>query len=879
MEVERWQQIKAVFDLAVESDPESRAEFLRRHCSGDEDLRREVESLLASDAENVPKFDRLPIAALVQAIGSHRPVQLKAGQQVGNYVVTGEIESGGMGTVWRARHINLRAREAAIKCIRAAPQFVGSEALLTARFRREAHIQSQLDHPGIVRIYEFHVKEGQLYLVMEFVRGSSLRSILGHRGALSADHACSLAVQALEALTAAHTLHYLNEAGDPLTGVIHRDIKPANLLVDEHGTLKVTDFGIAKITGDVRWTRTGSNPGTLEYMSPEQILGREVDCRSDLYSLGITLYEMLSGRVPFRYADFSSDYTLSQAHLELEPPNLCQLNPAISTALAEVVACALRKDPDARFGTALEFRGAILEAQGCPSGQAVSRVTFTARDLTAQPRSRKLQRPMLWFAVAVLLPGAVAAAFLWLGQSGRISRSVAVLPFRDLSADHSQEYFADGLTEELTSGLAKIPEIRVAGTTSSAQFKATAADPHTIAQTLGVATFLEGSVRPDGDHVRIAVRLIKALDGFPLWSETFDRPQGEIVDVQEEIGQHVAASLRVKLGGRKTAPQRTNVDAWRALQQGHYFLAHGKMEPAVKYLRQAIELDPRYASAWAGLGEALATQAGAGLIPAEQGYSEARQAVQRALALDDKLGDSHAVLAIIQTFHDWNWTAAGRSIQRARELEPGDSGILSVSASLARVRGHFDEATALYRHILEIDPMHTNAWKNFGLTLYYAGKYSEAADNINKAYEQIPTMWDGHFYLSAIRLAQSRPLEALEEAGKERHPAFRLVGLALANRALGYSADSESKLNELLQKFGKEAPCQIAAVYASRGDNNSAFEWLERAYAAHDDSLPEIVNDPLLRSIQADARFAELRKRVNLPPIRTISHLNPVQLF
>jgi tetratricopeptide (TPR) repeat protein len=367
------------------------------------------------------------------------------------------------------------------------------------------------------------------------------------------------------------------------------------------------------------------------------------------------------------------------------------------------------------------------------------------------------------------------------------------------------------------------------------------------------------------DNVIIAVRLIRTADGSPFWSETFERQTAGIVDAEEEIGRRVAASLNIDLRGRKLAPQRTNAEAYRAFLQGNDFLAHGKVEKALEYLQQSIKFDPKYTPAWVSLSEAHIFQAGAALIPPAEGYKQARETVERALMLDPNLGDAHAVLAEIQTFHDWDWAGAMTSSRRALELESGDSGIISVAASLSRVLGQFDEAIALYHRSLEIDPLHTNAYKNLGLTLYYAGRYVEAEANLNKAFEQIPGMWDGHFYLSQVYLMNSRPLEALAEADKEKRPAFRLAGLALANGALGRRSESDANLARLLAEYPKQTPCQIAEVYSFRGEMDPAFEWLERAYALRDDSLPEIKGDPLLKGLRGDRRYAALVRKIGLP--------------
>ena len=323
--------------------------------------------------------------------------------------------------------------------------------------------------------------------------------------------------------------------------------------------------------------------------------------------------------------------------------------------------------------------------------------------------------------------------------------------------------------------------------------------------------------------------------------------------------------MKVDVSERAAEPQRINTEAYNAFRQGLNFLMQGRVDKANEYLEQSIRLDPAYAPAWASLGEARSSLAASQKIPAVEGYRLANEAVERALSLDPNLPDAYAVRAVIQTFHDWDWAGATASSHRALELEPGDPGIMSVAASLARVLGQYDEAIALYRRIIDADPLHTNAYKNLGLTLYGVGRYEEAKTQINKAFEQVPNMWDGHFYLAQIALMQSRPQQALEEAQKERRPSFRLAGLALAYHALGRKAESDAMLAQLTAKHEKETPYQIAEVYAFRGDTEQAFAWLERTYSLHDDSLPEIKGDQILIKLRSDPRYAALLRKVRLP--------------
>lgn len=876
MTAERWQQIKATFDRALDCNPAERAEFIRAYCGSDAELLREVESLLASDVDARTLVVHPALGAAIASVTP--PVDPMIGSAIGNYVITEELAHGGMGIVYRGRHVTL-PRDVVVKRIRPIAFSEDAQKELRARFKREAHIQSQLDHPHIVRVYEFFAGAGEYFLVMEYVHGASLRCMLDKDRVLTAEHATALAVQALDGLAHAHDLHYVDELGNTGVGIIHRDIKPANLLVDDHGNLKLTDFGIAKVLGESPLTKAGFSPGTIEYMSPEQIRGLQVDRRSDLYNLGATLYEMLTGCMPFPRTSFGSDYEAMRAHIEIDPPLIQAVNPEVPAALVEVVTRSMKRDPEQRWQTATEFRDALVSCMQSRPITASSRPVVPPEaerhsrpDLSAQPKPRRTLRIAGAAAVLALV---VAGAF-WLGRGGTSSQSVrnepsiAVLPFADLSLEKNQEYFSDGLAEELLNALAKIPGLRVAARTSSFRFGGKAADTRLIGEKLNVATILEGSVRKQGNRARITAQLIKTADGFHLWSETFDREMNDIFAVQEEIAGAVTAALEITLLGNKTARtvRTTNAEAYNAYLQGLFFLGRRSKESlarAVGYFEQANRFDPNYAPAWAGLGITRINQAGWGHVSVEEGFREAREATARALDLDKDLGSAHSAMAAIRMDHDWDWTGAEESCQRALALEPGNARVVSSAGRLARYLGRFDEAIAHYRRGVAIDPLRPDAYHSLGIALHYAGRQEEAKEAIQKALELQPEMLNGHGFLGRIYLAQSSPQLALAAAQSETHPAFRLQGLALAYHAMGHQKESDANLAELIVKFRSDAPYQIAEVYAFKEKPDDAFYWLSRAYAEHDTGLSDIKADPLMNSLKSDPRYAALLKKMRLP--------------
>lgn len=499
----------------------------------------------------------------------------------------------------------------------------------------------------------------------------------------------------------------------------------------------------------------------------------------------------------------------------------------------------------------------------------------------ALPKKSKrylLRRRRFVFAAEALLVFAVAAALVFAFRMGRAKNSVpaedvasiAVLPFSDLSPEKNQEYLSDGLAEELLTGLASTPGLRVAGRTSSFQFKGKTLDCRTIGEKLNVATLLEGSVRKQGSRGRIAVQLIKTSDGFELWSEMYDREMNDIFALEEEIAHAVTGALKVRLLGGRTMPglRSTNVEAYNAYLQGRFFYGrHNKeaLEKANSYFEQSAKLDPRYAPAWAGLAESESLQAGAAYVPVEEGYRRARTAAEQALSLDPNFGEAHAAMGLIQMFHDWDWAGADRSYRRALELAAGNASVIRGAGSLARYLGHLDEAIGRYRQATQIDPLSSDAFGSFGVALHYAGREQEAIAAFHDALGLAPEMAIAHAMLAQVYLSQSQPQEALAETEKEKDPAYRLCGLALSYHALQRTKESDAAMAELTEKFQADSPYQIAEVFAFRGETNHALDWLEKAYKLRDPGMTDVKVDPLLKSLKGHPRYAALLERMHLP--------------
>jgi TolB-like protein/Tfp pilus assembly protein PilF len=741
-----------------------------------------------------------------------------------------------MGEVYRAKDLRL-GRDVAIKVL---PDGLASEPAQLARLEREARAVAALNHPNIVTLYSVEDEEDVRFLTLELVEGDTLaRHVVP--GGLPLPRLLEISIPLAEALDAAHE-----------RGVIHRDLKPGNVMVTRDGRIKVLDFGLASLAAEshataLEATRATSADatlslqnlvsGTVPYMAPEQIRGGHVDSRSDLFALGIILYELAAGRRPF---EGRTDIELGSAILRDAPAPLASLRADLPAGFERVVARCLEKSPGERIQTAMEVRDALRALQ-----HAVAR---------GEP-------------VRTAAPPGIA--------------SIAVLPFVNRSRDEADEYFSDGLADELLNVLTKIRGIRVAARASSFRFKGAGTDPATIGDRLNVATLLDGSVRKSGNRVRISVQLVKAADGYHIWSETYDRTLDDIFAVQDDIAQSVVKELRAALLGvaedsRVSGEARAEV-ARAARGRGQVPEAHrlsllarhliDRLTPAdtakgIGYLEEAIRLDPAFAHAWAELSLAYANEAVHGWKDIEEGFERARHAAERALSLEPDLPEAHALKAWILMNHDWDWAGADASFRRALELAPGSSVVLRRAGALSWIQCRFDDAIGLYRRAIEQDPLSSAAYVNLGFACHSAGRLREAEEAFAKALEVTPEGVVSHSMLAQIRAEMGRDGDAMAEASKEPDEGYRLWGLTIVQHTLGRHAEADAALQELEEKHGDSMAHQIAEVHAARGELDAAFEWLERAFAERDSGLVSLKAAPRLRALQRDPRWAPFLERV-----------------
>ena len=785
---------------------------------------------------------------------------LISGTRLGPYEILAPLGAGGMGEVYRARDSKLK-RDVAIKVL---PQSLAADPDALERFEREALAVAALSHPNILSIFDFGKHDGISYAVMELLEGETLRRKL-HTGPISQQQAVDYAVQAAKGLSAAHEKN-----------IVHRDLKPENLFVSKDGHLKILDFGLAKqieavapsemTSAPTTYTRPGVVLGTMGYMSPEQVRGRGVDHRSDIFSFGAILYEMLTGQTAFR-KETESD-TMA-AVMRDDPPEMSSSGRSIPASVDSVVRHCLEKDPANRFQTAKEIVSALTQASG-PNVWTAPR----AADSASGPRRGVIA--IVAVSLAFLL---VVAAFSILkarGPGGATPTldtaprepSIAVLPFVNLSAEKDKEYFSDGISEDLSNLLARIPELQVTARTSAFSFKGKEVAIPEIARQLHVAHVLEGSVRMSGNQMRITAQLIDAATDKQLWSETYDRKLDDVFAIQDEIAADVVKQLKVEILGAAPRARHTDPEAYALYLQAVQLTKKRSAEAFAQgdaLLARVLEIDPRYVPAWAQVAGNAINEVTIGMVPKEQGHPRAHEAATKALAIDPDYARAHASLGSLAIFQG-DIPAAARHFERALALDPADLVVLGNSSAVLKGLGRLNDAIALDEAVVRRDPVNTSWLFNLASAQNWAGRYDDAIGSLHAVLTLNPGFAGSHLVLGEALLGKGDAAGALVEIEQETHEAFRMIGLPMAYHALGREADSDAALAALIEKWGKDAPYDVAYVHAFRGEADSAFEWLDKSAAAKDPSLVLLLVENLFDNIHSDPRWLPFLRKLGKAP-------------
>ncbi len=794
------------------------------------------------------------------------------GQTISHFKILEKLGEGGMGEVYKAEDTKLH-RLVAIKVL--PPQALVSEQD-KIRFAHEAQAAASLNHPNIAMIFEFDEIDGQAFIAMEYVEGETLKGKIRERP-LPVNDAVNIAIAVAEGLTKAHE-----------KGIIHRDIKSDNVMISRDGVVKIMDFGLAEIAGRSRVTKEGMTVGTAAYMSPEQARGEKLDQRTDIWSLGVVLYEMVTGRFPF-----PGEYEQAIVYqiLNEEPEPITSLRSNVPMELERIAKKAMQKDRANRYQHVDEMLTDLKShRKEIESGEA--------KEQLAKAAIRKEKQTYLYWGVAALVAVLlVAGLYLFRGRSKTID-SIAVLPLENLSADPEQEYFADGMTDALIANLGRISSLRVTSRTSVMQYKKARKPLPEIARELNVDAVIEGSVLRSGDRVRITAQLIHAPTDRHLWAQSYDRDVRNILTLQSEVARTIAEEIHIKLTPRQQASLArigvVNSQSHEAYLKGTYHYNRGRLETAMDYFKQAIELDPNYAPAYAGLARCYYFLGLFGVLPANEAFPKMKETASRALEKDETLPEAHSYLALAILHHDWNWVEAEREFKRALDLNPSQADIHHDYAHYLMSVGRGEESLAESKRATELDPLSLFLTSCLGWHRLFAQQYDWSIEQSLKVLQMDPEFIWAHMILgwayeqksmfdkaitefqNSITLSQGGVLAfaALgEKLARGRCGVVLSGGDVLAMAALGHAFAVSGKRQEALEVLAKlnerlkrsyVSAYDIATVHAGLGDKDQTFEWLTKAYEERSSWLVHINWDPRFASLHSDPRFATLLKKIGL---------------
>ena len=785
------------------------------------------------------------------------------GETMSHYRILEKLGGGGMGVVYKAEDIRL-GRVVALKFL---PDRLAHDREALDRFGREAHAASALNHPHICTIYDVDEASGSPFLVMEFLEGQTLK----HRFAgapAPLDELLNLGVQIAEALEAAHA-----------KGIIHRDIKPANIFVTNLGQAKVLDFGLAKRTGSLDpgdatisaqtlLTMPGVSVGTLAYMSPEQVRGEELDVRTDLFSFGLVLYELATGRQAFVG---STGAVIGEAILNRAPTPAGRVNPALPPKLDEIIAKALEKDRKLRYQSAGEMRTDLARMK---RDTEVARYASGRETLLLQSDGSFVRKRRAWAvgAVAVATCGALLGTGLYLNSRRDAPiDSLAVLPFVNATADPNTEYLADGITEAVINSLSQLPNVAVMSRSSVFRYKGRDIDPQEVGRDLNVRAVLASRVVQRGDDISISTELVDVRNNQHIWGDRYNRKVADVLSLQDEISRDITNELRLKLSPeqREALSRRytENTEAYQSYLKGRYYWnkrTEDGLHKAISLFQDAIAKDPAYALAHAGVADCYTLLGAWNYLPPKDSYPRGKAAALRALELDEKLAEAHASLARNKIGFDWDWPGARAEFERALQLNPNYATAHYWYSYYYLAMGRLDDALREVQRALELDPLSVNINAEVGRTLLYQRRYEAAIEQELKTLELDPAFALAHELLAMAYLQSGRYTEALAESRKTLYGT--VTGRAyLKSGDVANARRAAASLKEL-SKTRYVSAHRIALAYIGLEEKEEAFRWLEKAYEER--SLrPDFMRvDPWYDSLRSDGRFADLMSRAGLRP-------------